>query len=249
MCAGDRPQPDAPVQGPASFPGVQVVANRHRRGLAGARNTGIECSRGEVVAFLDDDAVADRSWLEALVMPYTDPTINGTGGVARALGRGSPAVGSRRVRLGGRLQLPGPPGDRALRSAIRLVHRCPSGGLCFPMSGGFDIEMGRVAAVPLGCEETVVGIRVLQRYGPGTILHVPAATVDHRVGPERASVRYLVKRCFSEGISKAAVARLVGTNDGSSAERAYVTNVLPRGVASGLAQFLSGDPSGASRSS
>ena len=34
---------------------LQVIRNQHTRGLAGARNSGIEAGTGELVAFLDDD--------------------------------------------------------------------------------------------------------------------------------------------------------------------------------------------------
>ncbi|MEV0243079.1 glycosyltransferase [Streptomyces sp. NPDC050674] len=43
-------------------------------GLAAAHNTGLEAVRGEVVAFTDDDVVADPRWLTELTAPFTaDP--------------------------------------------------------------------------------------------------------------------------------------------------------------------------------
>ena len=38
------------------------------RGVAGNRNTGVDLARGAVVAFLDDDCVADPAWLERLTV-------------------------------------------------------------------------------------------------------------------------------------------------------------------------------------
>jgi O-antigen biosynthesis protein len=46
--------------------GVKVLTREHC-GLAAARNAGIEAADGEIVAFLDADAVADRNWLYHLV--------------------------------------------------------------------------------------------------------------------------------------------------------------------------------------
>src|SRR5215207_11385861 len=43
---------------------ARAVANAYERGLSGARNSGVDEASGDVVVFMDDDAVADESWLE-----------------------------------------------------------------------------------------------------------------------------------------------------------------------------------------
>ena len=50
----------------ARFPTTAVVENRHERGLSGARNTGLANSTGSLIAFLDDDAVADPTMIAVL---------------------------------------------------------------------------------------------------------------------------------------------------------------------------------------
>ena len=67
----------------AALPDAAVLENRDRQGLSGGRNTGVAASTGEVVAFLDDDAVADADWLKCLVDAYTDPIVAGVGGLTR----------------------------------------------------------------------------------------------------------------------------------------------------------------------
>jgi hypothetical protein len=51
--------------------------------------------------------------------------------------------------------------------------------------------------------------------------------VRHRVSTDRLSWSYLRRRSWGEGISKAAVSRLVGAGDALSTERAYTTRIIP----------------------
>jgi glycosyltransferase involved in cell wall biosynthesis len=59
---------------------VRVVANHGRRGLSGARNSAIALVRSPVIAFLDDDAVAEPDWLARLLEPYRDERVLAVGG-------------------------------------------------------------------------------------------------------------------------------------------------------------------------
>ena len=65
----DNGSTDGTRQVAAAFPGVRYVRET-RPGSSAARNAGIAASRGEVIAFLDDDVVAEPDWLEALRCAY-----------------------------------------------------------------------------------------------------------------------------------------------------------------------------------
>jgi len=51
--------------------------------ISAARNAGIAQAQGEVIAFLDDDAVPEATWLARLIAPFDDPKIGAVGGVVR----------------------------------------------------------------------------------------------------------------------------------------------------------------------
>lgn len=63
------------------YPDIQVIRQKSLNGLSYARNLGINASKGEIVAFIDDDAVADKKWLVNLVSGYTDDSVGGVGGL------------------------------------------------------------------------------------------------------------------------------------------------------------------------
>src|SRR5579859_1787989 len=67
----------------AQFQAITVIENVQSRGLRGARNSGLPRTTAEVVAFLDDDAVAEPDWLERLAAGYDSPKVLGVGGEPR----------------------------------------------------------------------------------------------------------------------------------------------------------------------
>jgi glycosyltransferase involved in cell wall biosynthesis len=52
-----------------------------RPGLDWARNRGIAEAKGEIVAFLDDDARPDPGWLDAIVAAFNEPEVMAVGGM------------------------------------------------------------------------------------------------------------------------------------------------------------------------
>jgi glycosyltransferase involved in cell wall biosynthesis len=235
--------------------GVRVLENEYRRGLSGARNTGVENSCGDIVAFLDDDAEARPDWLARLLGPYDDRNVVAVGGAARPqwpLGQSRPGwlpAGDARTDTG--------PLDWVLGCAytglptrlaeVRNLMGCNMSfrRSVFECIGGFNTGIGRLGALPLGCEETELCIRVRQRL-PGTrIVFEPEAVVSHRISPDRISWSYLRRRSWAEGISKAAISRLIGPDDALSTERRYVTRVLPAAFVRELGQIVSGHASAA----
>ena len=208
--------------------GVTILENRHRQGLAGARNTGVEAATGDIVVFLDDDAAAEPGWLAALLDTYREPDVLGAGGVIDPIWPGDrprwlPAEFDWVVGCTYR-------GGATTRSPIRnLIGASMSlrRGV-FDAAGGFTEGMGRIGRRPLGCEETELCLRVNRHFPTGTFLFEPAAAVRHRVSPDRTHPRYFVSRCYAEGLSKATVAHLAGSDRGLAAERAHAAPRLAR---------------------
>jgi glucosyl-dolichyl phosphate glucuronosyltransferase len=210
------------------FSGAVVVANRFEKGLSAARNTGIAAARGDVIAFLDDDAFAEPEWLEQLIVPLADPLVAGVGGwvvphwevelapwlpetfywIIGCSFRGLPANNaSVRNPIGANM---------AMRREV------------FTSVGGFTSGIGRIGQVPLGCEETELCIRYAGENPEERFVLARDAIVHHRVPESRLTWHYFWTRCWAEGLSKAAVSSLVGSQSGLSAERRHIMRSLPR---------------------
>jgi cellulose synthase/poly-beta-1,6-N-acetylglucosamine synthase-like glycosyltransferase len=74
----------------AAFPTVRY-AREDRRGLDAARNRAFAEAAGEVLAFVDDDAVVDRGWLLSLLRPFDDPEVQCVTGLTMPLELETPA--------------------------------------------------------------------------------------------------------------------------------------------------------------
>ena len=157
--------------------GARIIENGRNAGFGAAINQGMEASRAEFVATLNDDAVAHPRWLEALVQAMSQ--------------RPDAGMCASQVRLFG---------DHRLDSAGMLVARDGSSKqrghgmppedfpvpeeVLFPSAsaalyrrsmldqiGGFDSEFF------LYCEDTDLGLRA--RWAGWKCLYVPDAVVEH----------------------------------------------------------------------
>jgi len=63
---------------------VKLVVEK-RKGLNLARNTGIKCAKGEIVAFTDSDCRVPPNWITKIVENFKDPRVSCVGGSAKAL--------------------------------------------------------------------------------------------------------------------------------------------------------------------
>jgi GT2 family glycosyltransferase len=231
----------------ASFevPRATVIANGNEKGLSGARNAGVAAATADIVAFLDDDAFAAPNWLAALVEPYSDPGIVGVGGhVTPVWFSGRPGwFPSEFDWVVGCTHRGMPVARSPVRNFVGANMSIRRGVLI--EAGGFDVNLGRVAGRPSGCEETELCIRVHKRHPDGVLLYEPAARVRHHVPDTRSTWQYFRSRCFAEGMSKAIVCRLAGPTQALSAEKQYLRSVVPRGLIRALGSALRGDRSAA----
>jgi glucosyl-dolichyl phosphate glucuronosyltransferase len=237
---------------------TKTIANDRARGLAGARNAGIAVASGDIIAFIDDDARAEPDWLEKLEACFDENAVVGAGGALQPLWQGPEArwiprefywvFGCSYTGLPERAApVRNPIGANM---AVRAEALARADGFSEGGTANAPRELrarGIVRAAGNVPDDTDLAIRISRERPDAIWIYQPEAVVHHTVTPERATFGYFLRRSFEEGVGKASLSALVGTEASLASERRHAAVTLPRGVARELRKSLSGDGSAALR--
>ena len=198
--------------------GVTVVRHATNRGLAAARNSGLDTATAPVVAFLDDDCEPEPQWAEQLLAGF-DEGVTGVGGpivpAAREgfmlgyLGRNNPlqpqeANLAKSNNLAYRLRLYlGRQWKVQESSSTREVYSFAGANMSFRRRA--LLEVGRFdERFRFGGEDLDLCLRLARAFPHGRLLFVPTATVAHHFKP---SLRDTLRRSRAYGRGSARLHR------------------------------------------
>jgi glycosyltransferase involved in cell wall biosynthesis len=181
---------DATATVVATRPAVRYVAHGEGRGLNAARNTGLQESQAELIAFVDDDVLVPPGWVAALVAGSRGhPEAEAFGGPIRARFEGRTPRGCGREE----------PPITTLDLGADDCEATEAWGANFAVRraavervGPFDERIVR----PHGDEEE--WLERLRSAG-GTIVYLAGAGLDHRRTAEDARLGPLARAAYSRG--------------------------------------------------
>lgn len=186
-------------------------------GLSNARNLGILKSKGEVIIFIDDDAIVSKFWLLELVKPYfLKKEIYCVGGFSLPtfLKRSSIDVfkdsifswlfGSHPTYLNKTQRIFSVLGSNM--SFRRIVFN--KVGFFNPLLG-FSKYMHYIVGSLIGGEETELCLRINLMLEGSIILHNPKAKIYHIVDNRKLSLCNIFKRTFYFGVTNQLIRQFI----------------------------------------
>jgi len=207
---------------------LEVVATKDNIGLSGARNTGISAAQGDAIAFLDDDAVAEKSWVENLVNIYEELDAIAVGGKILPIW-----LTRRPDYLPEELDwLVGATYEGFSEEEVAEVRNTFGSNMSFKKEvfekiGLFNERFG-VARSRISCmqgEEAEFTVRMKNKLGKG-IIYNPEAIVYHKIPPSKTRPRVLLRRAFYQGYSKALMKRRSLSPESLATEESYLKDLL-----------------------
>ena len=207
---------------------VKVVAIKENMGICSARNTGINAAQGDLVVFSDDDAVAEKRWIENLVDTYQKLDAIAVGGKILPIWL-SKQPDYFPDELG---WLVGITYEGFADETVVEVRNTFGPNMSFKKSvfdkiGLFTEEFG-FSKKGLSClqgEEAEFALRMKQELGQGVIYN-PRAVVYHKIPAWKTERRTLLRRAFYQGYSKAMLKRFSPSHDTLTTEEYYLKDLF-----------------------
>jgi GT2 family glycosyltransferase len=187
---------------------MKVLPNGGELGAAAARNSGIEQAKGDIIAFIDDDAVPFADWAQEIVNTFNDNNIIAVTGPSIPLWEDEKLswVPEEFFWIIGGFGYEDWDEKREVRNVTgtNMAFRREA----FDQIGLFSAHLGAkeggggIGKQKYSGEETEFCIR-LRNLSCKRILYNPKVKVRHKVYAYRVTYSFIARRAYSEGFTKA----------------------------------------------
>ncbi len=186
------------------------IVSETQQGLSYARNKGIAESKGEFIAFIDDDETINREFISAYIDLFRNHgAFAAAGAVVARYETARPKWMSHYTEK--MIANPFDLGDEIVTITSKIT---PTGGNMafnreiFALYGGFDTSLGRKGGTLLGGEENEFFSRI--RNLGERVYYTPNAIVYHHIPDRKLTRDYFDRLSYGVGVSK----RLRAENEG-----------------------------------
>jgi len=212
---------------------VKVAASEENIGLSGVRNIGIKSSQGDVIAFMDDDAIAERRWIENLVNTYQKFDAIAVGGKILPIWL-SKQPDYFPDELG---WLVGITHKGFAEEKVAEVRNTFGPNMSFKREvfeeiGLFNEKFGfaKRGTSHIQAEEAEFALRMKNKIGKGVVYN-PEAIVYHKIPQSKVKVKMLFKRAFYQGYSKAIIKkRFIFSPESLTTEKSYLKSLFSKHI-------------------
>jgi len=207
---------------------IKVVVIKENVGLSAARNTGIRAVRGDFIAFMDDDAIAEERWVQNLVDTYQKVDAIAVGGKILPiwLTRRPDYLPEELGWLVG-VTHEGFAGEKVAEVRNTFGPNMSFKREVFEKVGLFNEKLGfaKRGTSYLQGEEAEFTLRMKQKLGQGVIYN-PEAVVYHKISGSKTKPKTLLRRAFYQGYSKALLKRLNLSSEALTTEGSYLKSLV-----------------------
>lgn len=221
---------------------VKVVFSERSLGAAAARNVGIGVAHGDILAFIDDDAVADKKWVENLINTYQELDAIAVGGKILPIW-----LPSKPAYLPGELYwLVGVTHKGFAEDKLVEIRNAFGPNMSFKKEvfeqvGLFNENLGfsKQGTSYIQAEETEFSLRMTSKFGV-RVIYNPEAIVHHKIPVSKAGLKLMLKRSFYQGYSKVLLQKLRPSQNSISTEKSYLKHLLLKYIPQRIKRVLLG---------
>lgn len=207
---------------------VHVVGPKESTGTSRAKNLGIEMAKGDVVAFLDDDAVASKEWIKRLINTYQKNNPIAVGGKVLPIW-----LNEKPDFLPEELYwLVGLTYEGFSKEGINEIRNALGPNMSFKREvfeevGSFnpDFGFGKKGMSYIQAEEPELALRMKNKLGKG-VFYDPELVVYHKVTEGKTKLKVMLRRAFYQGYSKGWLKRVSPSPKPLALEESYLRDLL-----------------------
>ncbi|MFX0135406.1 MAG: glycosyltransferase [Candidatus Hodarchaeota archaeon] len=168
---------------------VRILRHDQEIGLSASRNIGVKASNSDIIAFIDDDAIASKNWIKNILKTFKN-NIGIAGGPVLPLYLTTTPKWWDEKKFGLCIGID----DETIIGCNLIIKKS-----VFQDIGYFNINLGRKYGKLISGEENEFIERAI-KLGI-KILFNPQIIVYHKVYPHRLTIKYLIERVFWQGKS------------------------------------------------